>query len=686
MKHFLSIKTMLAGIAASFFCFPTTAAAEGWPDNYGGVMLQAFSWDSYDDSRWAVLESQADELSQSFDLIWIPQSGNCGGTSMGYDPVYWFTNYSSSFGNKRELKSMIQTFKTKGLKTIADVVINHRKSTNGWFGFPTETYNNVTYKMTAADVCADDDGGAAATQASKQGVTLSANKDTGEDWSGMRDLDHKSENVQTTVKAYLSFLINDLGYSGFRYDMVKGYSPEFTGMYNTSARPEFSVGECWDGSNTIRSWINGTKVNDEIQSAAFDFQFKYVVRNAVEKKSWTYLDRLNDNNWPLVSSRFGKGEYRRWAVTFVENHDTQLRPDGTSNGPLSRDTLAANAYLLAMPGTPCIFQPHWLAYPTELKAMIAARKQAGITNTSSYAIMESKTTHFANVIDDKLLVVVGNTENIMPAASEWVRVLSGYHYAYYFAASMNMPWVDLASSVYQGEQKATLTAVTAADGTLCYSLNNATAQEAASGTTINIPVGTTTLKVWLKSNPSNVLTRSYTVNQKEEEQPVVIPEFCTVEDGEVCAFFEAPSTWGNTVSCWAWDSKGNYTGGTWPGVACTKLGESYRGLGVWKWSWNGKMSPTTATGTMPTEIIFNNTSSPQTGNLPFENGGYYTIDGKQGNVLSVDLPTFTKGNESTVVYNLQGQRLHVDGHGPEMRISKNYRGIVVKNGKKVVLK
>ena len=57
-----------------------SASAQGWPQNYGGVMLQGFYWDSFDDTQWALLESQADELAGSFSLIWIPQSakGNDG--------------------------------------------------------------------------------------------------------------------------------------------------------------------------------------------------------------------------------------------------------------------------------------------------------------------------------------------------------------------------------------------------------------------------------------------------------------------------------------------------------------------------------------------------------------------------------------------------------------------------------
>jgi alpha-amylase len=35
------------------FCFVAIAAmAQGWPENYKGVMLQGFYWDSYDDSQW----------------------------------------------------------------------------------------------------------------------------------------------------------------------------------------------------------------------------------------------------------------------------------------------------------------------------------------------------------------------------------------------------------------------------------------------------------------------------------------------------------------------------------------------------------------------------------------------------------------------------------------------------------
>ena len=99
--------------------------AQGWPSQYEGVMLQGFYWDSFSQTQWTKLEKQADELSQYFSLVWLPQSANCAGKSMGYDDLYWFPgHYDSSFGTEVQLRSLIKTFKENGIKTLADVTPN----------------------------------------------------------------------------------------------------------------------------------------------------------------------------------------------------------------------------------------------------------------------------------------------------------------------------------------------------------------------------------------------------------------------------------------------------------------------------------------------------------------------------------------------------------------------------------
>ena len=89
----------------SFFIFPLATHAQGWPQEYDGVMLQGFYWDSYTASKWTKLESQVDELANYFSLVWIPQSAKAASEpSMGYNPLYWFSNYNSSFGTEAELR------------------------------------------------------------------------------------------------------------------------------------------------------------------------------------------------------------------------------------------------------------------------------------------------------------------------------------------------------------------------------------------------------------------------------------------------------------------------------------------------------------------------------------------------------------------------------------------------------
>ena len=673
-----------------FLLVTLVTMAQGWPANYQGVMLQGFYWDSFDDSQWTTLEKQVNDLSSSFNLIWIPQSGNCGSQSMGYDDLWWFSDYTSSFGNEAQLRSMINTFKEYGLGTIADVVINHRKNVSNWVDFPRETYKGVTYEMVSTDICANDDGGATKKWASENGYSLSDNNDTGEGWDGMRDLDHKSENVQTIVKAYLDFLLNDLGYTGFRYDMVKGYSASYTKMYNQSAKPEFSVGECWDSSNTIKNWINGTGK----ESAAFDFQFRYTIRNAINNNNWSYLAKQNEGNWPLVSSDFEGGSYRQWAVTFVENHDTEYRSAKEKQDPIKKDTLAANAYLLAMPGTPCVFLKHWQAYKPEIKAMIEARKLAGINNTSTYKNIESQKAVYANTIDDKLMVVVGDEQQVSPDAAQWTKVLSGHHYAYYLANTLETAWVDKGSGEFHEPFDVILTAVSAnPDAKLYYSIANAEGEaqegEAESGTRIRIEGKediSLTVCLYINGEPCGMINRVFIYREPEPEPIIVIPDFCQVNEGEVCAFFEAPEAWENTIHCWAWTEtpSENFTGGSWPGVACVELGTAENGNKVWKWSWDGKKQNNTS-ATQPAMIIFNNNAQPQTDDMVFENGGYYNRKGLQGKVPTAIRSIQVVTDGGVKVYSLDGRLLRTAKDGREAT-SGLPKGVYIIGNKKYVIK
>lgn len=535
--------------------------AQGWPANYSGVMLQGFSWDSYDYSQWTVLEKQADDMKGFIDLVWLPQSGKCIETTqvMGYKPYYYF-NQNSSFGTEAELRSLIAKFKANGIGAIADVVVNHR-NTDGWFTFPAETYNGVTYQMLSTDICKNDDSGSTATQAKKDGVSLSNNYDEGTDFGGCRDIDHKSENVQKIIKAYLKFLKEDMGYTGFRYDMVKGFSGSHVADYNDATGVKFSVGEYWDGNPSIINWINSTNK----KSAAFDFQFRYNVRDAVGVKDNKIV---SSPNWSKLKSDYNlmhDATYRQYAITFVENHDMQYRSKDEPLDPLKRDTLAANAYMLAMPGTPCVFQPHWRTYKKEIKSMIEARKLAGITNMSNYTNKMAQTACFANETTGdkaKLIVVVGNNTKAYTPGTDYAQILEGYHYRYYLSKSAETAWCNIPSGEYEAGFKAKLTAVSQnSNAKLVYTTDGtdptAKSKQVTNGNTINID-NTCTLKVGLLNNGTVTGIRTYNYTIKAFE-PYTITVYANADQ---------VTNWGSVMYFYAWNTSGELTE-KWPGTAVT---------------------------------------------------------------------------------------------------------------------
>ncbi len=591
----------------------STASAQGWPADYKGVMLQGFYWDGYADSKWTVLESQANELSQYFDLIWIPQSGKTSEyhhtkrQTMGYDPCFWL-DHNSCWGTQDELKKMIKTFKDKGTGIIEDVVINHKNGLNTWTDFPDETsgsYSLVWDNTGFSGICQDD-------ECNSHGYKTTGAKDTGDNFDGYRDLDHTNETVQKNVKTYLDFLLNELGYAGFRYDMVKGYAAKYTGLYNTSATPTYSVGECWDSNKAVvTNWINGTKVDGKIQSAAFDFPMKYKINSAFGGGNWSALKD------PMLSN---DQNYARYSVTFVDNHDTFRRDEGKKDY-LGTNICAANAYILTMPGTPCLFLKHWQSNKGTLKKLIATRKAAGITNQSEILSATASAAGFTLSVkgaNGTLLLLLGTVEGA--STDGYQLAVEGKKFKLYASTG-----VDLSK----------VTAITEGD------------------------------------------------ESPEDDAPVTIPSFCTVNEGETCAFFVAPKSWGSQIKCWRWDKQYNYTGNLWPGVDCQKLGEDNKGYTVWKWTY--KASDRKSQSSSNEGIIFNDGTN-QTADLAFTNGGYYNQEGLQGVVSATAIRSIEAIPEGSVkVYSLDGRLIREALDGSEA-IKSLKKGVYIINNKKVVIK
>ena len=180
---------------------------------------------------------------------------------------------------------------------------------------------------------------------------------------------------------------------------------------------------------------------------------------------------------------------------------------------------------------------------------------------------------------------------------------------------------------------------------------------------------------WSATNAENVTkTGSATFNKMKE---VVIPT-----PTGIYAYFLAPANW-NDIHVWAWNDTDNFTGGNWPGVACTKTGEKKDGLDVWMWKYDGDLTST------PTKIIFNNNGNGenQTGNFDFVNGAVYNHDGKTNESVSTGINQVgsKKAPAKLKIYSINGVKVAEVGSMADAEYILA-PGVYVCGGKKYVIK
>lgn len=71
------------------------------------------------------------------------------------------------------------------------------------------------------------------------------NHKTGEDYTAAPNIDHTNDKVQDDIKQWLNHL-RSVGFTGWRFDFVKGYNGKFAKMYVDETVPELAFGEFWD--------------------------------------------------------------------------------------------------------------------------------------------------------------------------------------------------------------------------------------------------------------------------------------------------------------------------------------------------------------------------------------------------------------------------------------------------------
>lgn len=410
----------------------TNAWYAGKPE---AIILQGFHWRSHEHPWYRILKEMAGEIQNAdFDYIWFPPP-SVSADPHGYLPTEWY-NLNSKYGSEDELRAAIAALRSgdRSVEAIADVVVNHRCGRNDWADFhnphfaPEDTTDAKEIERANRKAVVQED------EWKHSGGKPAGGADTGEQFNGGRDLDHNNPHVQMAIIQWLNWLRKDIGFAGWRWDLVKGYHPRFVGLYNDATKPVFSVAENAESEPLpLVDWINRTWGKDDIddapdrtggKSCAFDFATRWYLKKAFEEKNYEGLKSVDGRCPGLI------GHWPAMAVTFLDNHDTE---PANHNDPYPNDCVAAGyAYLLTHPGKPCIFWPHLFDWSDPLRetiwTLIRLRRTAGLHAESGVNILTAQADLYAALIDDKVAIKIGPA-SWQPEGADWADAAHGDDFA-----------------------------------------------------------------------------------------------------------------------------------------------------------------------------------------------------------------------------------------------------------------
>jgi alpha-amylase len=319
-----------------------------------GVLLQAFYWDcpvaeSSEHKWWVAVKKRIPSLKDAgFTALWLPPVSKAASwKSMGYDPYDYYDlgefnqkgGVPTWFGTRAELVDLIQAAHAAGMQVYADMVFNHNSGADAEEKNPLDgqmhwtRFNPLSGKFMRDWTCFH---------------PSRYEQWDNETFCGMPDLCHRNPRVYTELLLYAQWLLETIGFDGFRYDMVKGYGgwmvraiQELRALHGTQTFKPYGVGECWDSDRKIEEWLDEANAWSDNPVGAFDFPLRYRLRDLCDRTGFSLRQ--------LAQPGVLLWDRPRDAVTFVENHDV------ARNDPVVNDKLLAYAFILTHEGYPCVF-------------------------------------------------------------------------------------------------------------------------------------------------------------------------------------------------------------------------------------------------------------------------------------------------------------------------------------------
>lgn len=366
------------------------------------TMMQYFEWYLPSDSTlWNKLTKDAKHLENiGITHLWLPPAykGAGGKDDVGYGvyDLYDLGEFNqkgaiqTKYGTKDEYINAIKVLKSNNIKILADIVLNHKMGADEtedvlavqddssnrnvsltdaipirvWtkYTFPGrgDTYSNFKWNWTHFHgIDWDENSGTAAIyKFYGKHWDEDVDKENGNyDYLMGADIDLNNFDVVKELKRWGKWYLETTGVDGFRLDAVKHIRSEFYPEWLEELRKEsgkklFTVGEYWSANiDVINSYIEKTGGCMSL----FDVPLHYNLYRASVSNGEFNMSQIFDGT--IVQSNPEK------AVTFVDNHDTQL---GQALESWILDWFKPHAYsliLLRKDGLPCVFYGDYYGIP-----------------------------------------------------------------------------------------------------------------------------------------------------------------------------------------------------------------------------------------------------------------------------------------------------------------------------------
>ena len=394
-----------------------------------GIIMQYFEW--YMDCKqnlWNDIAKNAEKISKlGITALWIPPAykGIGGKDEVGYGvyDLYDLGEFDqkgtikTKYGSKDEYINCISILQQNGIEVYADIVLNHKMGADmlqtipatkvDWgnhnvtisnqeivrvatkFNFPgrKNKYSDFEWNWTHfAGIDFDNKRNEKAIFKFKdKNWSNSVDEEFGNfDYLMGADIDFKNPEVVEECLKWGKWYLELTNVDGFRLDAVKHIDANFYREWIKTLRKEmkdelFTVGEYWSGDiSKLHRYIEETK--GEI--SLFDVPLHYNLYNASKNCNYD-LSKILDGT--LTKENPSK------AVTFVDNHDTQIGQSLESFVERWFKIAAYSIILLRDEGYPCIFYgdmygiPHNNIEPIkEIELLTKLRKEKSYGNENNY--------------------------------------------------------------------------------------------------------------------------------------------------------------------------------------------------------------------------------------------------------------------------------------------------------------